>query len=228
MNKEELFHNDMLSIYRSVGKATGYWANYFLRAVRKKGGLTYAKQALSKKEDVQDGFFKLIEVGKPELSMEALVVLDEFQDLFTQSEINEARRRLALVPEYAWSKKVDPKLNFMGEITLKNRYSEGSVMQVVVNVYERDGHSRQICLEKHGYNCKVCSFNFVKIYGEIGRGFIHVHHIKPLAAIHAGYILDPIRDLVPVCPNCHAMLHSNEPPLTVEELKERIKLKVKS
>lgn len=61
-----------------------------------------------------------------------------------------------------------------------------------------------------------------KIYGEIGNGFIHVHHLVPLSAIKENYHLDPINDLIPVCPNCHAMLHRQNPPLTPEELKQRM------
>jgi 5-methylcytosine-specific restriction protein A len=61
--------------------------------------------------------------------------------------------------------------------------------------------------------------SFEECYGEIGKGFIHVHHKKPLAACRGSYQLDPEKDLVPVCPNCHAMLHTSDPPLSVEELK---------
>ena len=34
------------------------------------------------------------------------------------------------------------------------------------------------------------------------------------------YKIDPINDLIPVCSNCHTMLHKKEPPLLPEELKE--------
>lgn len=219
MSTEGSFHEAMLSIYQSVGKATGYWANYYLRAVRKHGGLSYAKQALATKSDVQDGFLKLIEVGKPELSMEALVIKKEFQSLFAKNEIDEAQRRLDTIPDYAWRKKVEPENNFSGEITNEEIFTEGATQQVTVNIHERNNTARQACLDKHGYGCKVCSMNFEEVYGEIGKGFIHVHHIKPLAGIRAQYEINPTKDLVPVCPNCHAMLHSSEPPLTVDELK---------
>ncbi|WP_457747230.1 HNH endonuclease [Sulfurimonas sp.] len=75
-------------------------------------------------------------------------------------------------------------------------------------------------MDKHGYNCKVCGMSFEKTYGKIGKGFIHIHHIKSLAGIAGKHELNPIKDLVPVCPNCHAMLHAYEPPLSVEELKK--------
>jgi 5-methylcytosine-specific restriction protein A len=67
--------------------------------------------------------------------------------------------------------------------------------------------------------------DFEETYGQLGRGFIHVHHIVPIATIGKEYKLDPVNDLVPVCPNCHAMLHHGAEGhvLTIEELKEIIK-----
>jgi 5-methylcytosine-specific restriction protein A len=65
----------------------------------------------------------------------------------------------------------------------------------------------------------VCGFNFEEAFGSIGKGFIHVHHIKPLSKIKKGYIVDPIKDLIPMCPNCHSMIHKGDPPYTVEKLK---------
>ncbi|EHY9858309.1 HNH endonuclease, partial [Vibrio parahaemolyticus] len=62
-------------------------------------------------------------------------------------------------------------------------------------------------------------FSFSEVYGEIGKNFIHVHHIKPLAGISEEYAVEPTKDLVPVCPNCHAMLHTQNPPLSIDELK---------
>ena len=61
--------------------------------------------------------------------------------------------------------------------------------------------------------------DLVKIYGDIAEGFIHVHHLVPLSAIKEDYQLDPVNDLLPVYPNCHAMLHRRKPPFTPEELK---------
>ncbi len=218
MNVEEKFNQEMLDLYQIVGKTTGYWANYYLRFVRQHGGLAYAKKALAKKDKVQDGFKKLIEVGRPDLSVEAIVLKDEYKSLFTTDEIKEAQRRINTVPSYAWRKPIKPSTNFSGEIEEDKLFTEGSIKKVTVNQYERNSKARKKCIEKHGYNCKVCGMSFEKIYGKIGKGFIHIHHIKPLAGIGKEYELNPIKDLVPVCPNCHAMLHTYDPPLSVEEL----------
>lgn len=104
---------------------------------------------------------------------------------------------------------------------------EGAKKTIVVNSYERNREARNECIAAHGYKyeCCVCRMDFEKMYGEIGRGFIHVHHIVPISTIGEEYKIDPIKDLVPVCPNCHAMLHKGKEGevLTVDELKEIIK-----
>lgn len=105
----------------------------------------------------------------------------------------------------------------------KRTFVEGSVRSVQVNAYERNPEARRVCIEYHGTACKVCAFDFAVQYGDLGRGFIHVHHKVPLAEIRTTYELDPIRDLAPVCPNCHAMLHRSNPPMTIEELKSLIR-----
>lgn len=95
---------------------------------------------------------------------------------------------------------------------------EGARRSVLVNVYERNTEGRQKCIDHYGYKCTICAFDFVARYGERGKNFIHVHHLRPLASIGQSYQLDPIADLRPVCPNCHAMLHRTDPPCSIEEL----------
>ncbi|MEI7502279.1 MAG: HNH endonuclease [Paludibacter sp.] len=100
---------------------------------------------------------------------------------------------------------------------------EGVKKTVIVNSYERNPKARKLCIEYWEAICAVCSVDFEKIYGEIGKGFIHVHHLTPISKIGETYQVDPINDLIPVCPNCHSMLHRNEPPLTIYDLKKIIK-----
>ena len=107
------------------------------------------------------------------------------------------------------------------EIIEEGPYYEGARKQIVVNAYERSSEARRKCIEHYGLNCYVCGFNFEKGYGDIGIGFIHVHHLTPLSDLDREYTLDPIRDLRPVCPNCHAMIHRQRPPLNVENIRER-------
>lgn len=98
-------------------------------------------------------------------------------------------------------------------------YYEGSVQQVLVNKYERNPIARKKCIEKYGCICQVCEMDFAKVYGELGNGFIHVHHIVPISTLKGeSHKINPENSLVPVCPNCHAMLHKGK--LSIEELKK--------
>jgi hypothetical protein len=102
---------------------------------------------------------------------------------------------------------------------------EGAKSRVMVNRYERDPVARIRCLDHFGYECQVCCLKFEERYGEVGREFMHVHHKKPLSEIadHDNHQVNPLEDLVPVCPNCHAMLHMpTGRTLTVEELRRRM------
>jgi predicted HNH restriction endonuclease len=100
---------------------------------------------------------------------------------------------------------------------------EGAVNKIEVNRYERSTTARNKCLEYHGYNCSVCGFNFEQVFGRIGKNFIEVHHIIPISEIGENYKVEPTKDLIPICPNCHAMLHRKYPPYSVEELKLKLK-----
>lgn len=96
-------------------------------------------------------------------------------------------------------------------------------MSVWVNRYERNKEERDKCIAEKGLNCYVCGMNFEEIYGDIGHGFIHIHHIEFLSKNGK----DISENLIPVCPNCHAMLHIKKNGITMkyEDLKELIKNK---
>jgi 5-methylcytosine-specific restriction protein A len=99
-------------------------------------------------------------------------------------------------------------------------YPEKAVSRVQVNRNERSPDARRICVAHHGESCAACGFSFETAYGEVGRGFIQVHHIVPASQIGGEYQLDPVADLVPLCPNCHAMAHLGVgTPRTVAELR---------
>jgi predicted HNH restriction endonuclease len=89
--------------------------------------------------------------------------------------------------------------------------------------YERNPKLRALCLKHYGFHCAVCNFSFGARYGATGEGYIHVHHLTPLSQIAQAHEVDPVKDLRPVCPNCHAMLHTRTPPLSIEELKAALK-----
>jgi 5-methylcytosine-specific restriction enzyme A len=100
-----------------------------------------------------------------------------------------------------------------------NNFTEGNVKQVIVNKYEREIKARQACVDFYGICCKACGLNFEKVYGEIGKDFIHVHHVVPVSEIGENYKINPIKDLIPLCANCHSMLHRTKPVMSVKKLK---------
>ncbi len=107
--------------------------------------------------------------------------------------------------------------NFPDEVST---YIEGGTKSVLVNRYERNPAARRACLDAYGAVCAVCGFNGADVYGENGEGLIHVHHKIEISEIGQKYEVDPIDDLVPVCPNCHAMVHRRRPAYSIDELRE--------
>ncbi len=111
------------------------------------------------------------------------------------------------------------------EIEEEGTITEGARHQVIVNAYERDSSARLKCIDHYGTRCFVCGFSFQSVYGEVAKDFIHVHHLKPLSEIGSEYTLDPVKDLRPVCPNCHAVLHLGKPVFSIEEVMEFLRKK---
>jgi 5-methylcytosine-specific restriction protein A len=215
---ERELYDRLLDNYRIAGEETGYWGNYFLRDLKGKGALVTAKKLLQppRNKDVDSkGLAALKEAHRTDLSVEAVVLEPKFRTLFTKEELAEAQRRAD-----AWGP-LPPDSLFPDEVVVGS-YLEGRVRQVTVNSYERNKRARAACLKQHGCNCSVCGLNFEARYGEIGKRFIHVHHKNPVALRDQRYKLNPKKDLIPVCPNCHAMLHTHNPPLRVEELRRML------
>lgn len=109
------------------------------------------------------------------------------------------------------------------EVDGRDGFPEGTLQQVLVNKFERSPRARAACLAAHGFSCVVCEMNFEEAYGEVAKNFIHVHHLRPLASIKASYEVDPINDLRPVCPNCHAVIHMGGDVRTIEATRALLK-----
>ena len=98
-------------------------------------------------------------------------------------------------------------------------YIEGTKVDVTQSRSERSRAARSKCIEHHGLSCLACHMNFGLKYGSLGADYIHVHHLNPLRIIKRSYAVDPVKDLVPLCPNCHAMIHRIGDSATVEDLR---------
>lgn len=120
----------------------------------------------------------------------------------------------------AWTPPV-PALPGEEDLT-EGAFLEGTAHSILRNAYERDPLARQACIEIHGLRCAACDFNFASTYGEIGAGYVEVHHRVPLSTVAGTYRVDPAKDLVPLCANCHSMVHRRTPPYDVEELRQAI------
>jgi len=151
-----------------------------------------------KKSNLTQRAYRLIELDLPK-------ILDKISIEIVSCKSQKTGAQVTIIPE---------------EIDSSEQYFEGASKTISVNIYERNSDARTKCIEKYGYKCVVCSFDFEKFYGSIGKKYIHVHHIIPLAEIKKEYQLDPLKDLVPLCPNCHAMIHRTQPTLTIQQLKE--------
>lgn len=110
------------------------------------------------------------------------------------------------------------------ELVFDTTYAEGREIFVNLSVRERKPEARRHCIELSGVRCRLCGFDFGEVYGELGRGFIHVHHIEPISARPGERETNPAIDLVPLCPNCHAMVHRGGKTRTLAEVQRVMKI----
>lgn len=97
------------------------------------------------------------------------------------------------------------------------RVQEGRTFEEISKTYERSRVNRALCLAYHGYDCMACGVNLRQLYSGLASDFIHVHHLNPVAS--SGITKpDPIREMVPLCPNCHCVAHKRNPPYTITEI----------
>jgi putative restriction endonuclease len=98
---------------------------------------------------------------------------------------------------------------------------EGQEKRRFVTQYERDSGLRRAAIALHGTTCSVCDFVFEDTYGVVGSGYTHVHHRIPISVRGGPTMINPATDLVPVCANCHAIIHRRrDRTLSIEELRE--------
>lgn len=224
LNKD--FHKAMLRIY-DESKAIGYTPSKFRQMVANEGGLRTAKKLINSKQ-LSDGFAELAHLNRLDLTVEALVLNQVYRILFTELELDIARERLMQLGFVIEDEEQNELLLVVEDDLEALKVEEGNGIEgtkktYLVNKYERDSMNRKKAIEIHGLNCYACGFNFEEVYGERGTDFIEVHHIKPLSTLKEAIEIIPETDLVPICANCHRMVHRRKDDvLSVDELKEII------
>jgi hypothetical protein len=129
------------------------------------------------------------------------------------------RRKQRLSEIYNWE--IEAEGVYPDEVDEQAVYKEGAVQRVAVNAYERNRKARRACIKKYKAQCWICKFNFERKYGARAKGLIHVHHLRPLSEVGDEYEIN-VDDLRPVCPNCHAVIHSRIPAYSIEEVAQMI------
>ena len=157
---------------------------------------------------VRSGVFVFLGLRWREFDLDVEQILNDFDSLLPLYEFVERTARQMSVA-----------VSLPEEVLENVVYYEGGAQQILINRYERDIRARKKCIDYYGTKCFVCGFNFAEVYGEVADGFIHVHHLIPLSEVNAEYIVDPIVDLRPLCPNCHAVVHRKTPPLSIEQVR---------
>ena len=155
-----------------------------------------------------------------------LIAIDELKREFTEQVWSTQASGIMIKPDVAekleskWFQHINKYTVQNNEISKSKKLIEGNPYNLTITKYERNQHARNECLNHYGYLCQVCKIDFEKVYGQIGKEFIHVHHLNTISSIGEAYEIDPIKDLIPLCPNCHSMAHRKKIPYTIDELKE--------
>ena len=95
---------------------------------------------------------------------------------------------------------------------------EGEEKKYFITRRERSRRNRLLCLSIHGHRCAACQNDPTEYFTSIS-SIVEVHHIEPIATLTSPRPYNPATDLVPLCPNCHRMVHTREPALSVAELR---------
>lgn len=144
------------------------------------------------------------------LSIQRLIK-EEYSSILTESPVNES---------WSFGAQID-------QDQLDDRFlqEEGGSMLTLSRRYERSRLNRKVAIEFHGRECNVCKFSFDGTYGSLSGGYVEIHHLVPVSQMQGPKPLDPRIDLVPLCANCHRMVHRVWPPVSPERLRQIISSK---
>lgn len=103
---------------------------------------------------------------------------------------------------------------------LKEEQTAHKLQTVDIADYDK---AKAACIEYYGAICDLCGFDYGYTYGEAFENQIEVHNINSHDEVEVMENTDPIKDLIPVCHNCHGVIHSQNPPISVEKMRQMIK-----
>jgi 5-methylcytosine-specific restriction enzyme A len=90
---------------------------------------------------------------------------------------------------------------------------------------ERNRTAAKQAKKFHGTRCQGCNLDFSERYGEIGKGFIEAHHLRPIATLEEGVSVtyDVASDFAVLCSNCHRMIHRSADAADLSSFRKLIK-----
>ena len=106
--------------------------------------------------------------------------------------------------------------------------TEGALGTITAQTHRRNSMAREQCLANFQPPiCQVCSLDFVEAYGSEFGDCLHVHHLNPMALADGDRPVDPAKDLVPLCPNCHSVIHAHGTLRSIDEVRHLMQLQKK-
>ena len=222
--------NNLLSIFKPTGEdakqLNGRKDNIFTQQVRNlKSHNTFENLGLAlyqpRKEGERSGSFKITKHGKKYLQENIITVNYLLNNHLDSQELKEAFSKVHLNRN-----KPQEIENFDENLIIY----EGTQELVNSKKYKRSKELRDRAIAHFTtadgrIKCKVCDFDFEEVYGEHGKGYIEIHHQKPVFQFDGDdmkkTITEALANLIPVCANCHRMIHRNrDNSLSYDEMKE--------
>lgn len=213
--------NNIVSYKRKLGSAENYFATDDLKY------WTYGKHIIddngtkARKKIEKAGYVNILKVGTPNQQKHVIAAFEEWAGNVKDSNILSKFQRDRKKDNSEFMLLVHAsflKNDFSTKTKkIKSEREEGIIKRLLVEIKSRSEKLVQEAKEEHGVTCCVCGFNFGKRYGILGEGFIEIHHLNPISK---GKRVTSVDDLVPICSNCHRMIHKFKEPLSIEGLKK--------
>lgn len=217
-------------LFQYEGRLIGYAV--YLKAI------AYDKPVELDEDDFYNGYYQFapgtVTILKTPLTKEDIISIDSTFKGFGMAPLKKPAGFLPaifqLINGGAGCIKAKEKDNIPEEIDAEDAQTlkEGAKKQITVNAYERNNVARNRCINHYKkinngvLKCEICGFDFASVYGEEFADKIHIHHVVEISTVGEEYEVDAIKDLLPVCPNCHMIAHSRKPAYTPDEIRKML------